>query len=789
MLLSPWHKLGLLLGVFFLFLVLFIPTSVSAQWPPFRFDMTPSYLDGKITYTLRFSKRIDTPLADVLFKIPLPEGTRFIEASAQPSTSVDFDGAEITFFTSVLHRPIRNASFVVEVIDPTQTEFTTHAWIAWKGEMPGDYLTDEVAFDITKTSLEWSRPRSRLELEAGAVVVDDVITYTIYPDNVGGRRMWDLQIKVPLPPGTTLLSTQAPPPFVADYDGQEVTFLITEMPEDVDVGPLTVQVSTTGVTEPFVVTHAWASWKNVGRSVSRRIDLQEDVRSGDLVVRPGRSQQVVADPIGDVPLSNYDVTSVALQGEDDALRMTFYGADEISPVGEPLEYIVYIDNDCNTATGASRRNIGAEYWVRYKHTIGKAAVYTWDETEAGWQDPQLIEVAQPAGGKVATMRMSYALAPINPQFCWLGRVRNRSEDFSTNLDNEWIGTDSRLTRYDLSLSSPDPILADHASLTSQPWGILASNTAAPAGRPAPLQGKLAIPLDNGQGFYDLHIFAVPDGSEIMQIPFARQPDFHPDGERVLVNREGGGTETIEEFTLADGIGRRVSDDAEDAHPFYDLWGNRVTYGNHELVVGADGNQQPFIYVQCGLRPPHEETDPRCHDLVSLGQLVPAGHRGELQGSHPVWTVDDRIVYRGCNSWNSFALCGIYIVPATSTKGFSDGFIPQRLTEDTSDTPTDTQDHWITLTSHRDGNWEAYVMDLNGAQLRNLSNSPTSNDGLPTISPDGDWVAFVSDRDGQWAVWAVPFSSGEPQKLFDLPTNTPWGDDERGWLNERISWGP
>ena len=31
--------------------------------------------------------------------------------------------------------------FTVEVADPARTVFTTHAWIAWKGEQPGDYLT------------------------------------------------------------------------------------------------------------------------------------------------------------------------------------------------------------------------------------------------------------------------------------------------------------------------------------------------------------------------------------------------------------------------------------------------------------------------------------------------------------------------------------------------------------------------------------------------------------------------------------------------------------------------
>jgi hypothetical protein len=163
--------------------------------------------------------------------------------------------------------------------------------------------------------------------------------------------------------------------------------------------------------------------------------------------------------------------------------------------------------------------------------------------------------------------------------------------------------------------------------------------------------------------------------------------------------------------------------------------------------------------------------------------------GEIQGTHPVWTASDMIAYKGCNTWAGSQLCGIYIVPSSSTKGFSDGFIPRQLTQHTSDTPSDTKGNLIAFTSQRDGDWEAYVMDLNGNGVKNLSNSPNSNDGLPTISPDGNWVAFVSDRGGQWAVWAVAVGGGSAQKLFDLPTNIPWGDGNRAWINERISWGP
>jgi hypothetical protein len=302
-------------------------------------------------------------------------------------------------------------------------------------------------------------------------------------------------------------------------------------------------------------------------------------------------------------------------------------------------------------------------------------------------------------------------------------------------------------------------------------------------------GRLAVPIDNGRALYDVYVFSLPDGREVARIANARQPDFRVDGQKLLINREGGGAENLYEYDLVTGTDRQISDGPRDAYPTYDLGGNRVVYSNSELIISQDGTRQPFIFVQCGLLPPSQETEFRCRDVTSLGVLVPAGQMGEIQGTHPVWTDNDMIVYRGCNTWAGSRLCGIYIVPSASTKGLSDGFIPLQLTGETGDTPSDSKGNLIAFTRLQDNDLEAYVMDLNGANVRNLSNSPTSNDGLPAISPDGNWVAFVSDREGRWAVWAAPVKGGDVEKLFDLPVLTPWGDGDRYWLNERISWGP
>lgn len=778
-----------------LFIVLTTSTRPAyAQWPPFNFRLAPSYENGKIKYDIIFSSSVKQSLSDITIKVPLPEGTRFLEAHAQPSTSATFDGTEITFFTSVFHRPIRDASFVVEVVDPAQTIFTAYAWIAWKGEQPGDYLTPDVSLDITRRPLNWDGPpSSRLRLRANAFAADGIITYNIAPTNIGGMRMWDLKINVPIPEGTTFMSAEAPAPFVTTFDGREVSFFTAEMTRQVEVNGLSFKVSTAHVTTPFAVTHAWATWKNVGRSVGRTVVVQEETRSGDLIVRPNTEQWVIADRIGDTPFANYDLISIALQDDGPTLKITFYTAGELGPVGEPFLYYLYIDKDCRADTGLQRSGLGRDYQIIYRHDGDRANFNMWDEEQKKWRTVQEVKYQTQANAKMVAIWVPVELLENNQQFCWQAESRYATNVFSPNPPTDA----TTLARYEAVPPSSTPLTDAVASLVPV-FGIEdditmsgeETNSFNPIPSTTDIGGKLAIPLDNGRISYDVYIFSMPTGQELARIPNARQPNFRFDGQRLLINREGGGLENLFEYNLVDSIERQVGDAPRDAHPFYDPGAYTLVYGNAELLNGSgQGPRQPFIFVQCSLMPPHQELEARCRDIAGQRVLIPAGQIGEIQGSHPVWTITDMIVYRGCNTWAGSRLCGTYRVPAASNRASSDGFIPWQLTDHPTDTPTDTKGYLVAFMSQREGNWEAYVMGLDGANVKNLSNSPDSNDGLATISPDGQWAAFVSDRDGRWAVWVTPLAQSAPQKLFDLPSDVPWGDGDRSWTNERISWGP
>ncbi len=317
-------------------------------------------------------------------------------------------------------------------------------------------------------------------------------------------------------------------------------------------------------------------------------------------------------------------------------------------------------------------------------------------------------------------------------------------------------------------------------------------TDTPTPEAPPISGKLAFPVDNGAGAYDVYIYSIPDGDQIGKIENARQPNFRLDGNTLLVNGQGPGSFSENVFE-ASGTGapqRVVSGSPTDMHPFYKPDGTTLTYGNPQLAFGSEGYQN-YVFVQCALIPPPQDPDEFCADIAGSGVLVPAGQIGDILGTHPVWTASDQVAFKGCNTWGrgGGGSCGIYAVGSWATKRTSNGENPRKIVDGGSLVPTDSKAGLIAYHSRESGDWEAYVVGENGAGIVNISNSPNSSDGLPTISPDGQWVAFASDRAGGWAVYVAPSSGGAATKLFDFPKANPWATGDRDWTNERMSWGP
>lgn len=333
--------------------------------------------------------------------------------------------------------------------------------------------------------------------------------------------------------------------------------------------------------------------------------------------------------------------------------------------------------------------------------------------------------------------------------------------------------------------SESPIPTRTPTLTPSPTVPAAASTATPTSTvlptPPPLSGRIAFPIDDGGGRYDVWVFEVPDGLPFLVAPGARQPNFSSDGQLLVNNERSERGEGIGWFDAGFNWRGIVSDAAENAYPFWSPDATRYAYSNPiALLDPITQDYLPHIFSPCSMEIPRFEESQKCKDLLTYGKVA--------VGEMPVWTQDDRIAYLRLVNDD-----GIYMVANASSPWQAQIGEPQLLVNAIG-YPSDSGGFQVFFSSPNiDGNWEAYSVNLDGSNLTNLSNGVDWNDGLPTVSPDGNWVAFVSDRDERWGIWAVPRTGGEPIKLLDFNTiNTnpsPWGEEDRAWTTERISWGP
>lgn len=443
----------LLLALMLSNLSLFRPYPVQAAWPPFSIMLTPTNDQGQITYQINLFNLLEAPLQDVLIKVPLPKGTRFLDVSAPPGVETAFDGAEVTFFTMLVHENLSDLAFTVEVIDPDQLVVTTRAWLEWGGSLPGNYLTEPSEINLGLPPLPWERPAPLpVQLTARATMVGDgQITYHIYPTNVTSNRIWDLHISLPLPTGTIFQSAEAPPSFVTVFDGVEVAFTSLELPSQTEVGPLRVTLAVDDALSSLV-TFAWADWRNVDAAEAG----WQGTQTADLVVRPASPQLAVADDLGDTPFANYDLTSVALQQSGPELGIIFRTAGEIGATDELLAYAFYFDADCQTETGRQENDRGVEYRLIYRHDRRETSLEAWDALAETWQpvvmqplgatdglrtnlEDQAIEIWLPRALIDTADGLLFSESSLSgTQFCWTAEAENRTNTFRSILPIEKI---------------------------------------------------------------------------------------------------------------------------------------------------------------------------------------------------------------------------------------------------------------------------------------------------------------------------------------------------------------
>lgn len=93
-------------------------------------------------------------------------------------------------------------------------------------------------------------------------------------------------------------------------------------------------------------------------------------------------------------------------------------------------------------------------------------------------------------------------------------------------------------------------------------------------------------------------------------------------------------------------------------------------------------------------------------------------------------------------------------------------------------PSWMPDGKIVFSSNRTGNWDLFVMDNDGSNQKNLTNTD-SDEHFPSVSPDGREIAFVMQVDDNYDIYVLNISTGDTRRLTsheDLDDWPSWYED-------------
>jgi hypothetical protein len=283
-----------------------------------------------------------------------------------------------------------------------------------------------------------------------------------------------------------------------------------------------------------------------------------------------------------------------------------------------------------------------------------------------------------------------------------------------------------------------PGLLAVAALVVLAVGVESAQPAFQGGR-----GKIVFASDRGGSGFDVYVMT-PDG--IHETPLTNAdgddayPMWSPDGRQIVFSSQRARAAFEDEiFTMnADGSAptRLLDGTFQDVEPSWSRDGGRIAFRS-DRELGT----QIWTMTAAG-------TD--LQPLTSTGQNF-----------NPVWSPTANRIAFARDHTGGFVDVDIYtmngdgsgVVQLTDGAGFNSN--PDWSPDGTK----------IVFQSNRDGDFDIWMMNADGTQLRQVTNEgagePPAFDSAPTWSPDGASIAFQSNRDGDFEIFVMDAIPGFP----------------------------
>ncbi len=238
---------------------------------------------------------------------------------------------------------------------------------------------------------------------------------------------------------------------------------------------------------------------------------------------------------------------------------------------------------------------------------------------------------------------------------------------------------------------------------------------------------------------------------------------------------------------ADGSDQRRLTDSLDSHPTWSPDGSKIAFDSRSGtaedgwgIYGIDlATGEVTLFVKNDVDPlaPDWSPDGKRFALTNsleinltipgssrLVNIPPPGNTNpeNLFADHPDWSPDgSKLVYTVANMIDTFK-ADIFSADANGSN----------IVQLTFDEGDDRSPVWspdgslIAFESDREGGWDIYLMNADGSDSQNITNSPDSRELWPSWSPDGSKIAFQTDRDGSWEIYVMNADGTQSQRLTD-----------------------
>jgi hypothetical protein len=249
--------------------------------------------------------------------------------------------------------------------------------------------------------------------------------------------------------------------------------------------------------------------------------------------------------------------------------------------------------------------------------------------------------------------------------------------------------------------------------------------------------------------------APPTDTPPVEPPVTDQPPAIAGTIAFVSNREGG-TDIFAAASSGLNAVRITAPPGVNSEPAFSPDGSRIVFTSNR-----DGNNEIYIMDANGANP------------------INISNHG-ADDKQPTWSPDGQWIAFASNRDGAYDVFkmrvdGSEVMNMTNNPGAADydpsWFTNQGLFVSTGE--------WIVFTSERDGNQEIYLMNADGSDVRNLSNSPGAQDFAPAGQPGGNLIAFTSSRDGNLEVYTMEVDGSRLANRSQNPAqdqNPAWSSD-------------